>query len=770
MDLCYIDIHIHTSENANSVNVNYDVDKLKEKITSAAKGHAYLISLTDHNTINYEAYKKMIELDMNFIVGVELHVKNYDGCPAYHCHFFFNIKNDVLDSINKLNGILDNLYPDKLPEKTLDTIPNLGKLINSFEGYEYLILPHGGQSHATFDTSIPHNGDIKFDNVMQRSIYYNMFDGFTARSNDGLEETQSYFQRLGISEFVNLVTCSDNYEVDKYPDSKNGDKFIPTWMYSSATFNGFRVALSEKMRFSYGEQPIENWQEQIIGVSLNNEKIDINVKLEPGLNVVIGNSSSGKTLFVDSIYKKINNLPSENYDNFGVSNMVVNNPSGINPHYFSQNYILDLIKKDDENGSDNSLSNNEFLKSIFPLDKEFVKTINESLLNLRSELNTLVTCASNLQSNFEKLSAIQNFTRLIYEGNKVLNPIEFMLPSKDDQKKITISDKRKSEIDTMIQYLSVIPSEIAFCDDFDAEILSIKKKLSLAFEKIEFAKPIENLIIESNKEEFEKLKELNERNAEIDESVENLLQVLEDIKENLDLYYKTYNKIINYSVEVQTKSIISAGHTLYIKNNFKLSKDIFIQSLNKYIKVKVENRDVKYTDLFSDNHKKNPKVSSFDDLANKIYDDISKENKVNYEIIHKDGRNFSVLSPGMRASVLLDIILGYNDDKAPLIIDQPEDNLATSYINHDLVDAIKKCKKDRQIIIVSHNATIPMLGDAQCIIACSNDGSKIEIRSYKLEDNYNANGSILDLIAEVTDGGKSSIKKRFKKYNLKDFR
>jgi DNA repair ATPase RecN len=117
---------------------------------------------------------------------------------------------------------------------------------------------------------------------------------------------------------------------------------------------------------------------------------------------------------------------------------------------------------------------------------------------------------------------------------------------------------------------------------------------------------------------------------------------------------------------------------------------------------------------------------------------------------------------------LLDIILGYEGDIAPLIIDQPEDNLATNYINHGLINAIKKIKAKKQVILVSHNATIPMLGDAQNIILCQNK-EKLYIRSSRLEGRLDGK-NMVDYIAEITDGGKSSIKKRVKKYNLKKFR
>ena len=62
-----------------------------------------------------------------------------------------------------------------------------------------------------------------------------------------------------------------------------------------------------------------------------------------------------------------------------------------------------------------------------------------------------------------------------------------------------------------------------------------------------------------------------------------------------------------------------------------------------------------------------------------------------------------------------------------------------------------------------------MLGDAQNVIVCNNEG-RIKIRSYKMEDKYDDKSTILDIIANVTDGGKTSIKKRFKKYNMRTYR
>ena len=62
-----------------------------------------------------------------------------------------------------------------------------------------------------------------------------------------------------------------------------------------------------------------------------------------------------------------------------------------------------------------------------------------------------------------------------------------------------------------------------------------------------------------------------------------------------------------------------------------------------------------------------------------------------------------------------------------------------------------------------------MMADAQNIILCENLDGKIRISSAAMEDKIFGK-SVIDSIADITDGGKSSIKKRFKKYNLKSFK
>ena len=234
-------------------------------------------------------------------------------------------------------------------------------------------------------------------------------------------------------------------------------------------------------------------------------------------------------------------------------------------------------------------------------------------------------------------------------------------------------------------------------------------------------------------------------------------------------FYEALRAMLSINYEIKSIEKEFEGNKLYIINNLKISEEILLDTIKNYIntkKIKILSlSDLKPKDLFKGNFAKS-KISNYEDFANSIYKDISSKNKKVYKVIDYKGNDFEKLSPGWKTAIILDIMLKYDEDNAPLIIDQPEDNLANSYINDGLIKSLKRAKLNKQILIVSHNATIPMLGDAQNIILCRNLGNKINIVSEKLEGEIDGK-PVIDYIAEITDGGKKAIKKRFKKYNFK---
>jgi len=85
--------------------------------------------------------------------------------------------------------------------------------------------------------------------------------------------------------------------------------------------------------------------------------------------------------------------------------------------------------------------------------------------------------------------------------------------------------------------------------------------------------------------------------------------------------------------------------------------------------------------------------------------------------IHYSGTELEYLSPGTRGIALLVLyLLMDEDDTRPLLIDQPEGNLDNSSVYKQLVPYIRKAKKRRQIILITHNPNLVVATDAEQIV------------------------------------------------------
>jgi predicted ATP-dependent endonuclease of OLD family len=765
MQPIYIDLHIHTYPDANDRTTNYDVATLVRKIKEYNGNEPFLISFTDHNTINKDVYLAAKAVGVNLLLGAELHIKNHDDVEAFHCHIYFNL--DVTgENIDALNDILDKLYENKLPSRTNQSIPDIQKVINAFDPFEFMLLPHAGQKHGLFNYSL-HKGE-KVDDAISRSIYYNQFDGFTAREDKGLDTTREYFKRLGISEFVNLLTCSDNYVPSRYPEPKSSEAspFVPTWMMAEPTYDGVRLSLSESSRLFYQKEKPQIQCDHIGKVKLKNELIDIDVELTEGLNVVIGGSSSGKTLFVDSVNKFFEqNLQHSEYAKFKVENIDVKNPSEIHPYYIHQNFIADLVNRNDEA----SIDEIPILKKAFPSDDNVKRQISKTLSDLKCIVDEILLCVENIEKIERWLKDIPHPGKLITKGKIEGNIFQPLLPKPSDEEKCRYTQIDYDSAVEMLKGIEMFVNDNPFTDNISKEIEAILIELAKARVGAELFDKVA-VLLTARKEE--KDAELQARQGQNQNSVRNrqkLMQHLRDYVNYSRKFAQEKKKLTELDKSFTTKEVKAMGHTLYIENTFKFNEAVLMEVLNKYLTSTFRNmKDVVPENLFSTKFKQRPRVNSFRELGNFIYEYLRQNDHTSYKIVSSDGRNFYEMSPGWKSAILLDLILGYDGGNSPIIIDQPEDNLAVKYINEDLVKTIKNMKFKKQVILVSHNATIPMMADAQTIVLCKNDGKRITIRSASLEGEIERE-KVLDLIADQTDGGKASVKKRVKKYNLKKF-
>lgn len=125
-------------------------------------------------------------------------------------------------------------------------------------------------------------------------------------------------------------------------------------------------------------------------------------------------------------------------------------------------------------------------------------------------------------------------------------------------------------------------------------------------------------------------------------------------------------------------------------------------------------------------------------------------------------KNMRNLSKGQQCTALLNILLVENTDL--LIIDQPEDNLDNSFIAESFVDSIRKFKSDRQYIFATHNANIPVFGDAELIVTLTEEDGKGKVIESGIGsiDSKNVKQHVIKLL----EGGKEAFEIREKKYKV----
>ena len=81
------------------------------------------------------------------------------------------------------------------------------------------------------------------------------------------------------------------------------------------------------------------------------------------------------------------------------------------------------------------------------------------------------------------------------------------------------------------------------------------------------------------------------------------------------------------------------------------------------------------------------------------------------------------LSKGQKATAILLLIM--LEPEAPLIIDQPEDDLDNRFITEGVVPMLRDAKPRRQFVMATHNANIPVLGDAELIVGTDPKGESL---------------------------------------------
>ena len=391
--------------------------------------------------------------------------------------------------------------------------------------------------------------------------------------------------------------------------------------------------------------------------------------------------------------------------------------------------------------------NLEFIRSL-----DTIVELKELSVNLLTEVNSMFTEAQNSVLNKANLEWVSWKTKLLSLIEEKINSTSSIKQDEEKEKaKLEPKIKSREELSEITKKIAFETSQKEKVEEIDAEI---KKEYDLYY-------GIKNQILDS----------------------------IEIFKKN----YQTYADIVNESVKSEKEDLEFFVTVPFRRNDF-IAKIRSIFHINaKELKATINIDDfndtdyskellVKLLDKTIDGSLALKSGYTVESALREILDDW-----YNLKYTVKMGEDsIDVMSPGKKALVLLKLLIDMAESKCPILIDQPEDDLDNRSVFDDLIPFVKKKKKDRQIIVVTHNANVVLGADADEIIVanqngnnCPNKNYRFEYRTGAIEDDkpvykedktpedgiLNKNG-IQQHICDILEGGERAFELRKHKYHI----
>lgn len=127
-----------------------------------------------------------------------------------------------------------------------------------------------------------------------------------------------------------------------------------------------------------------------------------------------------------------------------------------------------------------------------------------------------------------------------------------------------------------------------------------------------------------------------------------------------------------------------------------------------------------------------------------------------------DHKDIADLSTGQRCTVILPLVLRHTNRL--LIVDQPEDHIDNAFITDTLIKAIIARSANGQLIFSTHNANIPVLGNADFVLQLGSDGRRgFPMVAAPLND-----PQVVEAIKLVMEGGADAFRRRAAFYHAQE--
>ena len=362
-----------------------------------------------------------------------------------------------------------------------------------------------------------------------------------------------------------------------------------------------------------------------------------------------------------------------------------------------------------------------------------------------------------------KISILSGYDELV---NVTQRRWEELVLNEENKIKVSVADKK--------QRIVVIEADEKYVDG------------EKYYKENETIKQMSVRLSEERKKE-ERLTKIHAKQTEISEQI---LQSKEKIFQKQRVYFELGQQICG-EIQLEKDELSIEPRLTYNQEKLQMFVDTYLNARNQLAKA------IQEADIIDNESLINVLTNAFDGIVNGMVPlKGSKDKKqaivellstnyyyLMYNVVYQ-GDTLSSMSEGKKAFVILRLLLDFDENKYPILIDQPEDDLDNRAIYNDLVTYIRNKKLERQIILVTHNPNITVATDAEEIIVANQhgvhtenqDGIKFEYRSGSIENSYKRDETktvllsqgIREHVCDLLEGGDIAFKKRESKYGLKE--
>lgn len=761
-EIINVDLHIHSvfSEYKDGDIVkNSTIENIDNLIQKLNENEIVLCAITDHNRFDYNLYnqlnKKIKKNEgslKNNLPGVEFDVKLEDGKPT--CHIIVIFDDNDEEKLKELQAKMYDIKEIKSKEEfyELDEFENVIKNI----GLNVILIVHQRQGIDNVNGSNQSlSAAVSNPSEFIQTGYIDCLE-YNKPRVEGI--VKNSLRDVGIS--YPLITGSDCHDWEVYPYHDATVEKIErdfTHFKCLPTFKGLLMSITSfKTRANRVKNSNINY---IKSFTIN----DTEYSLANGLNVIIGDNGSGKSLLANVLSDKIESY----YKKIITSNKIIKNDvsNDIKIRTIKQGDIVKQVREG------NLFENKDYFDNINTKDifSTKIKTYFDNVLKY-------ILFQIKKETEYNKLS---NINLKITPINK--NLYWSVLESEIELE--SFSDD-KNRYDFLNQILSQLENEIDEYKNYYSEKMLYDKMKSI-YDDIKKVKiNIEQVYLEKiNKNKVRSI--IKDRMNELKNIVESKSNSNDNEKRNILNEYKQFKDSVVNCIRVQSaekrfpkfpEKINGTSKKEYKGYNFCKKAEYHDQYL------KNEFYNFCFNDQYSseENLKKINKSSELDSaLKGFTYEQIEdfKRLKIN-GFIDKYSKETTEISdiatssgigntPGEISLMYYKFITEENDDDFDvLIIDQPEDDINPNRIKNHLNLYLNSIKDKKQVIIVTHNPMLVVNLDVDNVIYLNKNNNHIDVKCGALEYENKENGySILDLVKENLDGGYDAIERRLKAYD-----